>query len=114
MCFTARAGEPELADVNPDVAELYRRKLKRLAEELAEDPSSEVPAIALRSLIGEVVLTPEEKRTFPSAHVGHGEISDNPRFDGRSRDGRPYRVRRSIKSENLTLGYRGAWFAGHK
>jgi hypothetical protein len=73
VCFTARAGEPELTDVNPDVAELYRRKLKRLAEELAEDPSSEDPAIALRSLIGEVVLTPEEKRSFPSAHVGHAE-----------------------------------------
>jgi hypothetical protein len=76
VCFTARAGEPELADVNPDVAELYRRKLKRLAEELAEDPSSEDPAIALRSLIGEVVLTPAGKCSVPSTHVGHAELTD--------------------------------------
>jgi hypothetical protein len=67
---------PELPDVNPNVAQLYRRKVKRPAEELAQDPSSQEPVIALRSLIGEVVLTHAEKRGVPSAHVGHAEEAD--------------------------------------
>src|SRR5581483_6495028 len=67
------AGEPELPDVNPNVAELYRRKVTRLAEVLAEDPSSQEAAIALRSLIGEVVLTPGEKRGEVNATL-RGEL----------------------------------------
>ena len=66
----------ELPNVNPNVDQLYRRKVKRLAEELAQHPSSQEPAITLRSLIGEVVLTPEEKRGVPSAHVGHAEEAE--------------------------------------
>jgi DNA invertase Pin-like site-specific DNA recombinase/vacuolar-type H+-ATPase subunit E/Vma4 len=69
-----RAGEPELPDVNPNVAELYRRKVKHLAEALAEDdPSSQEAAVALRSLIGEVVLTPGEKRGEVNATL-RGEL----------------------------------------
>jgi vacuolar-type H+-ATPase subunit E/Vma4 len=56
------AAEPELPDVNPNVAEVYRRKVTRLAEALAEEPSIQEAAVALRSLIGEVVLTAGEKR----------------------------------------------------
>jgi site-specific DNA recombinase len=68
-----RAAEPELPDVNPNVAELYRRKVRHLAEALAEDPSSQEAAIALRSLIGEVVLTPGEKRGEVNATL-RGEL----------------------------------------
>jgi hypothetical protein len=69
-----RAGEPELPDVNPNVAELYRRKVKHLAEALADDdPSSQEAAVALRSLIGEVVLTPGEKRGEVNATL-RGEL----------------------------------------
>ena len=68
-----RAAEPELPDVNPNVAELYRRKVKHLAEALAEDPSSQEAAVALRSLIGEVVLTPGEKRGEVNATL-RGEL----------------------------------------
>ena len=58
---------------NPNVAELYRRKVKHLAEALAEDPSSQEAAVALRSLIGEVVLTPGEKRGEVNATL-RGEL----------------------------------------
>jgi DNA invertase Pin-like site-specific DNA recombinase len=69
-----RAREPELPDVNPNVAELYRRKVKHLAEALAEDdPSSQEAAVALRSLIGEVVLMPGEKRGEVNATL-RGEL----------------------------------------
>src|SRR5262245_46610506 len=69
-----RAGEPQLPDVNPNVAELYRRKVKHLAEALAEDdPSSQEASVALRSLIGEVVLTPGEKRGEVNATL-RGEL----------------------------------------
>jgi hypothetical protein len=68
------AGEPELPDVNPNVAELYRRKVKHLADALVEDdPSSQEAAVALRSLIGEVVLTPGEKRGEVNATL-RGEL----------------------------------------
>jgi vacuolar-type H+-ATPase subunit E/Vma4 len=67
------AAEPELPDVNPNVAELYRRKVTSLAEALAEDPSSQEAAVALRSLIGEVVLTAGEKRGEVNATL-RGEL----------------------------------------
>jgi hypothetical protein len=89
---------PELPDVNPNVAQLYRRKVKRPAEELAQDPSSQEPVIALRSLIGEVVLTHAEKRGVPSAHVGHAELADFSARDVGPSIGRFRLVRCSLKS----------------
>jgi site-specific DNA recombinase len=61
---------PSFPTSTPNVAEPYRRKVKRLAEALTEDPSSQEAAIALQSLIGEVVLTPGKKR---------GEVNATPR-----------------------------------
>ncbi len=67
------AAEPGLPDVNPNVADLYRRKVTRLAEALAEDHASHEAAIALRSLIGEVVLSPGNKRGEVNATL-RGEL----------------------------------------
>jgi len=53
---------PELPDVNPNIAEVYRRKVVRLADALGESPASQEAAAAIRSLIGDVVLTPGEQR----------------------------------------------------
>jgi len=64
---------PELPDVNPNVAEFYRRNVRRLADALAEDPSSHEASLALRSLIGEVVLFPGEKRGEVNATL-RGEL----------------------------------------
>jgi DNA invertase Pin-like site-specific DNA recombinase len=57
-----RAAPPDLPDVNPNVAEVYRRRVARLADALADDETSHEAVAALRSLIGDVVLTPGERR----------------------------------------------------
>jgi hypothetical protein len=48
--------------VNPNVAEVYRRRVARLADALADHETSHEAVAALRSLIGDVVLTPGERR----------------------------------------------------
>jgi hypothetical protein len=40
--------------VNPNVAEVYRRRVARLADALADDETSHEAITALRSLIGDV------------------------------------------------------------
>lgn len=47
----------ELADVNTNVAELCRRKIA-----LTDSQASQEASVAIRSLIGDVVLTPGERR----------------------------------------------------
>jgi site-specific DNA recombinase len=49
-------------DVHPNIAELYRAKVIRLAETLAEPESNGEAREDIRSLVGEVVVTPGEKR----------------------------------------------------
>lgn len=57
-----RDAPADLPDVNPNVAELYRRKVARLADALADSEASQEAAAAIRSLIGDVVLTPGKRR----------------------------------------------------
>ena len=54
--------EPQLLDVNPNIAEVYRRKVERLTDALADPQTNQEAATAIRSLIGEIVLTPGAKR----------------------------------------------------
>ena len=57
------AGAPaNMPDVHPNIAEHYRAKVIRLAETLAEPESNGEAREDIRSLIGEVVITPGEKR----------------------------------------------------
>jgi site-specific DNA recombinase len=53
---------PDVPDVHPNIAELYRTKVIRLADTLAEPEANGDVREDIRSLIGEVVLTPGEKR----------------------------------------------------
>ena len=53
---------PELPDVNPNIADVYRRKVVRLADALADTEASQEAAAAIRSLIGDIVLTPGDRR----------------------------------------------------
>jgi hypothetical protein len=48
--------------VHPNIAEHYRAKVIRLAETLAEPESNGEAREDIRSIIGEVVITPGEKR----------------------------------------------------
>ncbi len=52
----------DVPDVHPNIAELYRAKVMRLADTLNEPGSSHEAREDIRSLVGEVVLTPGEKR----------------------------------------------------
>ncbi len=54
--------EPRPLDVNPNVAEVYRRKVARLSDALVDPHTNQEAAAAIRSLIGEIVLTPGAKR----------------------------------------------------
>jgi hypothetical protein len=52
----------DLPDVHPNIAEHSRAKVIRLAETLAEPESSGEAREDIRSLVGEVVITPGDKR----------------------------------------------------
>jgi site-specific DNA recombinase len=52
----------DLPDVHPNIAEHYRAKVVRLAETLAEPESNREAREDIRSLVGEVVITPGDKR----------------------------------------------------
>ncbi|KND59713.1 hypothetical protein BVER_00450c [Candidatus Burkholderia verschuerenii] len=52
----------DLPDVHPNVANLYRLRVERLADALDDPDGGRQAAEALRSLIGEIVLTPGAKR----------------------------------------------------
>jgi hypothetical protein len=56
------ADTPQLPDVNPNIAEIYRRKVANLIVTLTDPQTNQEAATALRSLIGDIVLTPGEKR----------------------------------------------------
>jgi len=51
-----------LPDIHPNIAEHYRAKVIRLAETLAEPESNGEARDDIRSLVGEVVITPGDKR----------------------------------------------------
>ena len=55
------------------VAEIDRRKVMRLADALADSQANQEAASAIRSLIGDVVLTPGERRGEVNATL-RGEL----------------------------------------
>jgi hypothetical protein len=68
-----REAPVDLPDVNPNVSEHYRREISRLTA-LLEDPEFCAEAAQdVRALIGDVVLTPGDKRGEVEA-VLNGEI----------------------------------------
>jgi len=52
----------DMPDIHPNIAEHYRAKVIRLAETLAEPESNGEARDDIRSLVGEVVITPGDKR----------------------------------------------------
>ena len=68
-----RDAPADLPDVNPNVAEIYRRKVMDLADALADNQAGQEAALAIRSLIGDVVLTPGERRGEVNATL-RGEL----------------------------------------
>jgi site-specific DNA recombinase len=68
-----REAPPDLPDMIPNVAEIYRAKVQHLTEALADPEAREEAAAAIRSLIGSVALTPGEKRGEVNA-ILRGEL----------------------------------------
>ncbi|NKN35176.1 recombinase family protein [Agrobacterium sp. a22-2] len=73
--ITARLSQSpdDIPDIHPNVANLYRLRVERLTEALADPDGGRQAAEALRSLIGEIVLTPGTKRGEVHAEL-RGEL----------------------------------------
>ncbi len=52
----------DMPDIHPKLADLYRRRVERLSDALSDPDGGRQAAEALRSLIGEIILTPGAKR----------------------------------------------------
>jgi DNA invertase Pin-like site-specific DNA recombinase len=63
----------DVPDIHPNIAEIYKAKVVHLTEALADPELHSEAADAIRSLVGEVVLTPGEKRGAMRA-VLRGEL----------------------------------------
>jgi DNA invertase Pin-like site-specific DNA recombinase len=62
-----------MPDVHPGIADIYRRRVARLAETLDDPETRPEAASALRSIIGRIVLSPGDKRGEMRATL-HGEL----------------------------------------
>lgn len=73
--ITARMAQApaDVPDVHPNIASVYRRNVERFAEALNDPDGGRQAAEALRSLIGEIVLTPGPKRGEVHAEL-RGEL----------------------------------------
>ncbi len=67
------AAPVDLPDIHPNIAIVYRRKVERLAEALADPRDRDEAAEAIRGLIERIVLTPGEKRGEMDAAL-HGDL----------------------------------------
>ncbi len=79
----------DVPDVHPNMAELYRAKVTCLADTLSEPESNGEAREDIRSLIGEVVLTPGEKRGESHAILRGELIAILDLAAGRRRSPRP-------------------------
>ncbi len=73
--ITARMAEApvDVPDIHPNIAEIYKAKVVHLTEALTDPELRSEAADAIRSLVGEVVLTPGAKRGAMQA-VLRGEL----------------------------------------
>jgi hypothetical protein len=63
----------DIPDVHPNLANVYRLRVERFTDALDDPDGGRQAAEALRSLIGEIVLTPGEKRGEVKAEL-RGEL----------------------------------------
>ena len=63
----------DLPDLHPNIAEIYRRKVERLAEALNHPDDRDEAAEAVRGLIEKITLTPGVKRGQISATL-YGDL----------------------------------------
>ena len=78
------AAPAELPDIHPGVADIYRRRVTRLAEALDHPEDRDAAASAIRSLIERIVLTPG-KRWGEMDAVLHGDLGTILEWAGNGR-----------------------------
>ena len=75
----------DLPDIHPNVADIYRRRVARLAEALNHPDDRDAAASAIRGLIERIVLTPGEKWAEMDA-VLHGDLGTIIEWAGNGRE----------------------------
>ncbi|MXY39297.1 MAG: recombinase family protein [Rhodospirillaceae bacterium] len=78
------AAPVDLPDIHPNIATVYRRKVERLAEALADPRDRDEAADAIRGLIERIVLTPGAKRGEMAAAL-HGDLGTILEWAGNGR-----------------------------
>ena len=79
------AAPADLPDIHPNIADVYRRKVARLAEALDHPEDRDAAAAAIRGLIERIVLTPSEKWAEMDA-VLHGDLGTILEWAGNGRE----------------------------
>jgi len=74
----------DIPDIHPNIAIVYRRKVERLAEALANPRDRDEAADAIRGLVERIVLTPGEKRGEMDAAL-HGDLGTILEWAGNGR-----------------------------
>jgi site-specific DNA recombinase len=96
------AGAPaNMPDVPPNIAEHYRAKVIRLAETLAEPESNWEAREDIRSLIGEVVITPGKNRGESQATLRGELMAILDLAAGRRRSPRPDVITNALTGPRL-------------
>lgn len=94
---------PAVPDVHPGIADIYRRRVAHLAETL-DDPETRLEAaVAIRSIVGKIVLVPGEKRGEMLATL-HGELMGILDF---VRDASPVATAAPLVMSSVTSGSPG-------
>ena len=75
----------DLPDIHPNIADIYRRKVARLAEALDHPEDRDAAASAIRGLIGRIVLTHGEKWAEMDATL-HGNLGTILEWAGNGRE----------------------------
>ncbi len=97
------AAPADLPDIHPNIADVYRRKVERLAEALADPRDRDEAAEAIRGLIERIVLTPGAKRGEMDAAL-HGDLGTILEWAGnKSRKGAKD-IRRDRMSVSVVAG----------
>ena len=88
----------DLPDIHPNIAEHYRARVIRLAETLAEPESNGEAREDIRSLVGEVVITPGDKRGENHATLRGELMAILDLAAGRRRSPRPEVITNALAS----------------
>ena len=75
----------DLPDIHPNIADIYRRRVARLADALDHPEDRDAAALAMRGLIERIVLTPSEKWAEMDA-VLHGDLGTILEWAGNGRE----------------------------